>query len=213
MPSWMLMQYKSNHFKWDNNFDKINSQTIGASIQYRALQTGVNYFTITNYVFFDNYIRPLQSPKTIKIFNAFLSKKFTLGRWVMANQIVYQKKLDSTNFIRLPELLSKNSLYFNGSFFKRALIMQIGVDLLYNTKYYADAYSPALAQFYLQNEKKIGDYPYIDLFLVARVKRASIFLKLQHASSGLMERTYYSSPNYPMQGRAIKFGVTWRFYN
>jgi outer membrane cobalamin receptor len=87
------------------------------------------------------------------------------------------------------------------------------VDVAFNTKYYADEYMPATSQFYIQNEKQIGNYPYIDLFLNAKIKRANIFVKLQHATEGLLGKTYYSIPNYPLQGRAIKFGVCWKFYD
>jgi len=83
----------------------------------------------------------------------------------------------------------------------------------FNTKYYADGYMPATSQFYIQNEKQTGNYPYIDLFLNIKIKRANIFVKLQHATAGLLDKTYYSIPHYPLQGRAIKFGVCWKFYD
>ena len=128
------------------------------------------------------------------------------------NSFIFQYGFKS-NALHLPLIADNFLLYAEFNIFKKALRTQIGFDLFYNTSYYADAYMPVTRTCYLQNDVKIGNYLYGDVFLSLLIKRARIFLKYQHVNSGLMGYKYYSVPHYPMQDRALKFGVSWMFYN
>jgi len=70
---------------------------------------------------------------------------------------------------------------------------------------------PALRQFYLQNEKKTGNYIYADFFINCKIQRVRFFVKYQHFNAGLMGYNYYMIPHYPMQDAAFKFGMSWIF--
>jgi outer membrane receptor protein involved in Fe transport len=72
---------------------------------------------------------------------------------------------------------------------------------------------PATGQFYLQDEKEIGNYAYVDVFANFRIKTFRLFLKLEHLNAGFTERVYYTVPHYPMPGRTFKFGISWQFLN
>ncbi|MFA7139294.1 MAG: putative porin, partial [Bacteroidales bacterium] len=74
-------------------------------------------------------------------------------------------------------------------------------------------YMPALQQFYLQDEKSTGNYPYIDAYIKFQVKRARIFVMFTHVNSGLMDYNYFFTPGYPMRDRYLKFGVSWFFHD
>jgi hypothetical protein len=85
--------------------------------------------------------------------------------------------------------------------------------VFYTSAYYANAYMPATGQFYIQTEKKYGDYPFIDFFINAQIKTVRIFIKVDHLNSGLMGNYYMLTPHYPMSDRAFKFGISWRFFD
>jgi hypothetical protein len=72
---------------------------------------------------------------------------------------------------------------------------------------------PASRMFYLQDEKKIGNYVYIDAFINLMVKRFRIYVKYQHLNSLWTQPRYYMVPHYPMQEAAFKFGMSWSFYD
>jgi hypothetical protein len=72
---------------------------------------------------------------------------------------------------------------------------------------------PATRMFYLQDEKKIGNYIYMDIFINLMVKRFRIFVKYQHLNALWGENRYYMVPHYPMQGGIIKYGLSWSFYD
>ena len=87
------------------------------------------------------------------------------------------------------------------------------MDIFYCTNYYADAYMPALRSFHLQGEKQIGNYPFVDLFFMVRIKRAKLLLKYQNLSGLFGNYTYYTVPHYPMNDPSFKFGVSWKFFD
>jgi hypothetical protein len=142
-----------------------------------------------------------------------LAKDFRFGKWSFDNRVVYQKVLVGDTVIRLPEFIFNHSFYYNGVFFKGALLSQFGLDIFYNSSYYADAYVPGIREFHLQNNQKIGDYPYVDVFLNFKIKRVRFFLMYQHVTMGLFGYRYYTTPYYPMQDRALKFGLSWIFHS
>jgi outer membrane receptor protein involved in Fe transport len=113
----------------------------------------------------------------------------------------------------LPEYTLEHSLFYENDIFNRAARIQIGASVFYSSAYYADAYMPATAQFYLQDNKKYGNYPYIDFFVNAKVKNVRVFFKIDHLNSGWMGNTYIPVQNYPMNGRAFKVGFSWRFFD
>ena len=65
----------------------------------------------------------------------------------------------------------------------------------------------------ITNEKKYGDYPFIDFFINAQIKTVRVFIKVDHLNSGMMGNYYILTPRYPMNDRALKLGVSWRFFD
>jgi len=141
-----------------------------------------------------------------------LKKDFTFFNWHLNNSILYQYVPDST-IIRLPEYVLEHSLYYENDLFKKAMRLQIGASVYFVSNYFSDKYMPATGQFYLQDDKQYGNYPFIDFFINARVKAVRIFFKIDHLNSGWMGNKYQMTPSYPMNDRAFKLGISWRFYD
>jgi hypothetical protein len=97
--------------------------------------------------------------------------------------------------------------------FKKAAIIQPGIQLYYNTKYYASAYMPALRSFYDQSQKEIGNFVYADFFFNLRIKRARMFFKYSHFNSHFGTYNYYMVPSYPMMDAGFRFGISWKFFD
>jgi hypothetical protein len=93
------------------------------------------------------------------------------------------------------------------------MFSQIGVDTRYNTKYYADAFSPATSLFYLQTEKKIGDYPYIDVYASLKLKRTRAYFKLINVGSKIFKDEFFTALHYPMNKMTFRLGVDWKFFD
>lgn len=82
----------------------------------------------------------------------------------------------------------------------------------YFTEYYADSYMPALRTYHLQNEVKIGNYPFVDFFLTFKLKRSNIFLGITNIYSFTKDNRYFSTPHYPARDYKFIFGLNWRLY-
>ena len=211
-PDFIYVNYSSNHFRWRNSFQKIkeNGADVKLSIPKYKFSFAIGYKEYTNSVYFDNYAVSRQYNGKVPVFSADLYKNFSFFNWHLNNSIRYQNVPDST-IIRLPKLVLEHSLFYENSLLKKALRIQIGASLFFVSEYYSNSYMPATSQFYLQDNKKYGNYPFIDFFINAKIKSVRIFFKIDHLNSGWMENKYQITPGYPMNDRAFKLGISWRF--
>ena len=148
----------------------------------------------------------------ISYFRVKFEKEFKRGRFALNNTVRYQRVIDGEGVLNVPELVTRNTLYYSNHFFKKALFLQTGITLNYFTKYNMDSYDPVLSEFYVQNGNKIGGFPRLDFFINAKVRQTRIFLKAEHFNSSLTGYNYYSSSNYPYRDFAIRFGLVWNFF-
>lgn len=204
--------FRSNYFRWDTSFVNQLVQQAALSINIKGAEAKVEYNLIKNYIYFDQSAHPAQYTGSINIIKASLMDEFRWKAWGINAELVYQLN-SNKEIIRVPDFLARVSICPTLPLFKNACILQPGIDLFYNTAYYASAYMPATRSFYLQDEKKIGNYVYMDVFINLMIKRFRIFAKYQHLNALWSENRYYMVPHYPMQGGMFKYGLSWSFYD
>ncbi|MGN8058168.1 putative porin [Pedobacter sp. 22163] len=222
-PAAIFNYYHGNHYQWTNT-DFKNTKIANLSFNYindkYGFTAGAKYFLTSNYVYFaadhtngTTAILPKQATADISLIRLDVSKKTRFGRFVMENYIAYQKT-DKNAVLRTPELYTYNSIYFDNTFFK-VLKANVGFDVRYNSEYANYLYSPATAQFYIdeRNPTNLVSKPVIDVFFKANLKRANIFVKYDFVNQGLFQPGYYTVNRYPMQDALLKFGVSWNFYD
>lgn len=211
MPEWFLGYYTGNHFQWEHRLKKMGALCFGIQAENRWLSLGGNYFVINQYTYLNELIEPEQAAETQHVLRVVAKSKIQVGKFTLDNMLAYQTQFHSSA-VRLPKLIYNGSYYFNIPMFKKALLLQPGFSLFYNTSYYADAYQPAVNSFYLQNDIKIGNYLYGDLFVNFNIKRARFFLKYSHLNQGLLPYIYYMVPHYPQPNGGFYFGISWRLF-
>lgn len=211
-PCWFDQVYFSNHFQWIHDFGKIYTKKYQVVYSSKDFSSGIKFFNVKNPVYFDSAAIPAQLQGNNKVLQVRIDKLFRWRKWSLDNDIVYQK-VSGTDVIRLPELMSMHSLYYSDNLIKNVLAAQFGAEVNFFSSYFPLAYMPATREFYLQNKYKSSAYPYIDFFMNFKIKRIRIFFKLDHLNSGLMGYDYMMIPHYPMADRALKFGLSWIFYN
>lgn len=217
-PDFTFTYFNSNQFSWDNsNFNKINVSNWHGSIETRIFKNNfklsVNQNILANWVYFGTDAKPTQNNKEVAAVTTIeIKKTFNLWRFYFDNRILYQKS--SADFIRLPEFGAMLRYYFQQTLFKKALNLQLGFDVFYNTAFYAQGYNPATRGFYLQNDKQIGNYPLINVFLCGEIRHAVIFAAYEHLNQDWFKSTgFYGTPNYPLPLTTFRIGVRWRMYN
>lgn len=207
-PSWTQQHYHSNLFSWDNSFYPVKIYSNGIDFQFSRLVAGYQYHQLKSYIYYAPLTAlPEQITETQKITQAYLQFRIKVWKIVLENRIDYQKV--KSDYIRLPEYISRHSVFLDLNLIHGALILQPGVDFYWQSSCYADAYMPATSTFFLQNSTKINDQFYADVFITMKVSRARFFLKYQHFNSRMGAYDYYLIPHYPQQDAAIRFGVSW----
>jgi hypothetical protein len=211
-PGKFYSAYRSNHFRWQNDFSKLYFFINRASLTYQTFTGGFSLFAIENFVYMNAEGLPDQLNSNLQVLQVHARKLFRLGNFGIDLRAIYQKA-SNVEGIRVPELLGDGSFYFTKDLFKQAAILQTGFDVFYNTAYYAYGYIPALRSFQIQDEKEVGNYVYANAFLNLQIKRARLFVKYHNLGFLLKDYRYYTVPTYPMRDGGIRFGVSWMFYD
>ncbi len=214
-PSLRSDNFSSNHFKWDNNLKRM--LTLYGAINFHCnkgdIHANLSNYLVKNYTYIDQDIDYQQYKPFLYVLIFRGSKSFDWRLFHLDNEIIAQY-ISNREVLRLPKFYFKQSFYYQGGFISGKLHAHLGFDIWYNTKYKTDSYNPALADFYLQDEEMITMYPIMDLFFRLQIKTFRMFFLLQHLNQGWFgEPGYYIAPNYAAQDRAIKFGVSWQFYD
>ena len=222
LPNLNFTLYQSGYvdYNWFNNFKNEKLNQFEFSAQTKWLNVSATYKVINDHLFFDNQtnditelmVKPVQYDKTINYLSVKANKEIKFWKLALDNTILYQSVDQSDNVVNVPQIVTRNTLYFTDFVFKKAMLLQTGVTFQYFSKYYANDYNPLLGEFYVQNETKIGGFPMFDFFVNARVKQTRIFLKAEHFNSAWTGYDFYSAPNYPYRDFMVRFGLVWNFF-
>lgn len=209
-PDYMLTHYISNNYLWDNELKKQQTFTAQVLWHWNGYEIGAHYYMLHHFTMLNEHMQVEQPDKTANIYqlSAYIPLDIKGFGW-HAN--MYVQYCDNKN-IHLPLFATRQTIYYGFYMFKKAMYLLLGVDFMYNTSYYANAYNPALQMFYVQNNTKIGNYGYLDVFLKAKINRVTLQAKLTHVWSGLFTQ-YYLTPHYPAKGFGFAVGVNWRFHD
>ncbi len=218
VPDYLLQNYYSNYFIWENDFNPVKNAEIGLKYinPQRKFEAGINYSLITDYIYFSTTALPQQYENNLSVISLHLTKFLEFWKFRSLNKLAGQF-VNNPDYLSLPDFAVYNSTYIDHEFYFRwtegRLRTMLGFDIYYNTEYYANAYNPALGLFHQQNEKKLGNYPYLDVFLNIKLKRTRFFLKYEHVNSGLIHKNYFSVLHYPRNEGVFKAGISWIFYD
>ncbi|WP_338647534.1 putative porin [Flavobacterium sp. KS-LB2] len=219
--------YQSSYvqYNWSNDFknEKINSISANAITPW--FDAEVQFSVLNDHLYFNNVstlaqtsaktqiVAPSQYDGTINYLSVKVSRELTFGNFALDNTILYQKVDQQDAVLNVPEIVTRNTFYYSNYLFKRALFLQTGIVLNYFSKYYANDYNPVIGEFFVQNEKQIGNHPNFDFFINAKIQRTRIYFKAEHFNSSLTGNNFYSSPNNPSRDFTIRFGLIWNFFN
>ncbi len=212
-PDYFYENYYSNHYKWENIFDKTYTMRVGANFDKPGwrLKAAINYGIVNKYVFFNEKAIPEQAKSEFSVLQAMVNKDFKFGVLNIRNWVNYQYTTTST-YLALPKISVRNSIFIEGIYAK-VLFFQLGLDTRYQTAFYADQYSPATGMFYRQNSILIGDYAWVDGFANLKLKRTAFYIKYVNLATQFVKGGFFTSPGYPAPVATLLFGLSWSFYD
>lgn len=102
--------------------------------------------------------------------------------------------------------------------FHRAMLLTLGTDIQYTSKFQTTRYRADAAAFIVDSRNtQAGNYFELDLYILARVQSVDVFLKAEHINELFIipgfNPTYQYISGYPIQPYRIRFGLNWKFYN
>lgn len=227
-PTFYYRHYQSNYLWWSNNLSKQLSNNAGITLESRrlALRLRGDIYNITNYTYFKTAIQNgaegkhtintevAQASKNISVFAIALDKDFRYGILNWENSIIWQTT-NSKEILPLPVITAYTNLYLKFRIAK-VLKTEVGADLSYFTKYYADTYSPALGLYANQPTEdliKVGGHPIISVYANFHLKHTRFYLMASHLNYNKEGGTTFGAPHYPVNPFVIRFGLSWNFFN
>ena len=216
-PDFYALHYYSNHYKWENDFGKISTTRLEArlAIPHLDFEVEAGYALLGNNIYYDTLAVVRQNTTPMSVAKVAVTKNFRIGNVHLDNRALVQVSSDP-KVLPLPPVALNLKWYYQFNIVSADIMkMQIGANVLWTTKWYAPAYSPALGQFHNQNKEQFGGgSPYIDAFVNVQWKRATVFVKLVNANMGwpMDSADYFSAAGFIRSQRAVKFGIWWPFY-
>lgn len=147
-----------------------------------------------------------QHSGAIHVLSARLEQKLHWRAIHWDNAITFQTTSNAT-VLPLPKLAIYSNLYLQFPIAK-VLLVQLGANLNYYTRYYAPSYNPATMQFMAQSDTKVGNYPWIDAYVTCKLKKVRFFLMVSHVTQGAFNRQYFAIPHYPLNPRKFQLGLS-----
>lgn len=232
MPDFNYLLYQSNYtnYNWQNNnsFKKTRSNSLLFNVDSKLLgNASVKFTSLDNYTYFavdpsqaivdgeseNQFVKPFQETSSVNYLKVKYQKEFRYRNFALDNTVLYQVVDQSNNVLNVPQITTRNTLYFSKEIFKKAMFLQTGVTLKYFTSYSMNAYNPLLGEFYIQDKQKLGDFPLLDFFINAKIQQTRLYLKAEHFNSSFSGNNFYSAPEYPYRDFIVRFGVVWNFFS
>ncbi len=218
-PNYNAQLNQSNYisYNWQNSFDNVETQQLAFNIESNKLaNVFVDLSTISDYVYFgkneEGFVKPFQNDKPITYLRVKANKEIKYRNFTLNNTVMYQNVKDDNKVFNVPEIITRNTLYYSNHIFKKAMFLQMGITFNYFTSYNMNGYDPLLAEFYVQNEQELGSFPRLDFFINAKVRQTRIYLKAEHFNAAFTGYNYYSAPNNPYRDFSVRFGLVWNFF-
>ena len=226
-PDFLSQAYRGSHDYWQNDFTNIQSSQLNGYIHYRnsvlSLSPGITFTRLGNYVYYDK-VSHIDTVQQVLPFQSSGSQVFTAPEVRLAitffrhitfsNRAIYTFFIENADqAIRVPELFVNAQLAYANIFFNGNLDMHAGVDVHWKSAYYAPGYDPVIQQFYNQDEFQSPQFPLVDVFFNARIKRARVFFKYNNLMQIFTGTGYLPTPYYPGQRNIFDFGFDWSFYD
>ncbi|MBG0857890.1 MAG: putative porin [Bacteroidales bacterium] len=218
-PAYWYERWIGNHFMWHNNDLKKEFRIdLGTQFSFPARNADIkfNYAIIDNYTDFNTDALPSQHGGGLSVASLFVRKDLRAWKFHLAGDILVQKS-SNEEILDLPLVTLRADGFFEHLIrFKKTggkLNTQIGAEIMYHTLYYPYSYMPATGRFYRQQQTMTGNYPFLNAFVNLKLRRARIFVMLDHLNSGFMGYDFYMIPSYPVNTRMIRYGIAVTFYD
>ncbi|MGY6560036.1 MAG: putative porin [Nitritalea sp.] len=219
-PTAQQLIFRGNHHRWVNDFSNIQVDQVKgvlkADFKRFSLRPNLTLRRVSNFVFFDQEQQARQATGEAVMLIPGLKAGMNLGGKFYMDVEGYYTVLTgggADNF-RIPELFANFRTYYDTPLFDDNLFLQIGFEVRYRSDNFADAYSPALQQFHLQDDFNVFAYAVVDAFVNLRINRTRLLFRYNHLNQNMMEQPgYFVTPGYTGMRGFLDLGISWPLFD
>lgn len=218
---------------WDNSLNQETRTRIEGRLTLDRTHTSLRFGVenITNYTHLAMQLTPntasatssglayardvvvKQKSGSLQVLSATLQQDLHLGFFHWENSVTWQQSADK-DVLPLPTLYIYTNPYLKFTLAK-VLTVELGGDMRFFTKYYAQDYEPLVNQFAIQDAAqervKIGGYPIMHAYANFAIKRVRGYIQYTRVTGGT--RNAFWAPHYPIDPAGLHFGISWNFYD
>ncbi|RAI99421.1 putative beta-barrel porin [Chitinophaga skermanii] len=212
-PSYVYQFFSVNQAYWLNsslNKENITQLQFAASNAKLRYSLYVNYFIYNNFTYFRDYQHSAQVNGIFNVLQVYVNKHFKVKSFNWMAEVAFQQ-IHGSSPVQLPTIWTRHRVGYDGTLYKN-LNLFTGLEIKYNTAYYADDYSPLFGQFIYQDTLKISNKPDVAAFVNFRVKSFTAFVRGENLNA-LIWNPNMNGPLYPGNKFQFRLGIRWWFVN
>lgn len=213
----LLQKQRSNRYFWNQNLSLQETRRLRIDYEDQRwkLKASAETQFINNLLFYDRRGQLLNYKENVQVNHFTVDKALQFFNYFTLSNAINYQLISQDTILPLPNFWSKHSLYYENLFFQKALLMQLGVDVFVIGPYRGYRYNPSLADMQLRSANNdLGGINQIDLFFAIRIRRsARIFIRMENLMQSPYDEASSRIQDYPVPGRTIKWGVSWRMIN
>lgn len=170
------------------------------------LTATVRQSLINDPIFYDNGFNPTQYNGLFTISQIQVSHRLKLKSIHLDNDVYFQ--LQSSDIYPVPRFFSMHQLYYSGSWFKKALNINIGLYGRMIPDYNGPGFQPLTGSFYA-TDTNLSFYPESNIFLSAQVSEFRAFFVMENFSDYFIKETRFDVAHYPQFNPSLRIGLQW----
>ena len=206
-----LLNFNSNPSDANQNLNPIVNQSIEWSFYANQnLKFTSTYHNISGFTYFNEKAMPMQSAKTVQVFQSRVFHHLNWAKWHWLGDAVYQNS--SSKNLPLSTILLNQKVYWQGVLFKKAAETQIGFRALYRSSHPGMSFAPLFGDFYRDPESYTDQSIRLDAFVNLKIKSIKIYAAYEHFNS-LFQGVQYILKPYPMAKPTFRLSLVWNFYD
>ena len=220
-PRFTLLNYHSSYasFIWQKSMLKTNRSTFFSSLDVPKLGLfSASLTTLDNYAYFQQdlekgslFASPEQWNETIHLLKARWDNTLSFGVFSLDTNIQFQQ-VDDNAPIHLPDFLGRSTISYADEWFHKAAFVQIGATVKYYSSFYADAYSPILSDYVVQDAVEIAGEPLFSAFFNAKIQQTRLYFNAENLGAAWNGNNRLAAPDYPYRDFILRFGIVWNFF-
>lgn len=225
-PSFLHTAYRGSHDFWQNNFKNITGLKaegfLKTPFKKFLVAPGLGYTLVSNYIYFrkddfgqEQTVLPVQASGVLNVANPQVKLGITMfNKLKLSGHVTNNITLSNAGgALKIPDWLVTGQLALEDYWFTKHLQVQVGFDVTWRSSYQAMGYDVSIAQYYVQNDERVGDMFVADVFLNGRLKRSRFFFKYHNIAQFVKGTGYLITPRYPGQRNILDLGFELLFFD